>query len=102
MSSSDSANKPSSSHSSPSDCSSVHPFQHPTNQIVVLRENIDVEEESRLYNELCEVHSSTFQSLCYFFLLTESGSRMRRVRRVQKSLGFLWDRPLSSRESRFG
>src|ERR1700731_4972011 len=33
----------------------VHPFQNTTSKLIVLRDHIDVEEEIRLYEDICEV-----------------------------------------------
>lgn len=37
----------------------THPFRNATGLLVVIPDNIDVEEESRFYDELCDVRSNS-------------------------------------------
>src|ERR1700733_312202 len=61
-----------SSPSTPTTPSTPHPFEHSTSKLEVIRDHIDVEEESRLYDQLYEVRCArsidVFQRLTFEFL----------------------------------
>lgn len=51
----------------------THPFQHSTSLIEIIPEGIDVEEESRLYDELCEVSAiAVHNMICCLIALLQS------------------------------
>ena len=44
-----------------SSSSTAHPFRNATSLLVVIPDTIDVEEESRFYDQLCDVRTCAFR-----------------------------------------